>query len=81
MRTHQLKSWPRYFRDIVSGKKKFEVRLDDRHYAVGDVLILREWDPAKKVHTGRMYPVRVTYLHDLKVLGRPDLVAMGVGPV
>jgi hypothetical protein len=47
MRTHILKVWPSYFADLESGRKRFEVRSTrDRDFAVGDVLVLREWDPA-----------------------------------
>lgn len=41
---HSLKAWPASFRDVRSGKKKFEVRIFDRDYAVGDTLRLREFD-------------------------------------
>lgn len=31
---------------MKDGRKRFEYRLDDRGFEVGDVLVLREWDPA-----------------------------------
>lgn len=37
---HKLKCVQPYFNDIVNGKKKFEVRKDDRGYKVGDRLDL-----------------------------------------
>lgn len=45
-REHRLKTWPEFYAAIERGEKTFEVRLDDRGYAVGDVLTLREYDPA-----------------------------------
>lgn len=45
MTTHDIKVHPQYFNAIADGSKPFEVRKDDRGYAVGDVLRLREWDP------------------------------------
>ena len=45
MATHDLKTWPEYFADVAAGVKRVEIRLDDRGYAVGDVLHLREWTP------------------------------------
>lgn len=48
MTTHDLKVHPPYFAALADGTKTFEARKDDRDplYAVGDVLRLREWDPA-----------------------------------
>ena len=36
------------FAAIKDGRKRFEWRRDDRGYEVGDVLLLREWDPVTK---------------------------------
>lgn len=46
MATHILKTWPNAFDAVASGVKRFEWRLDDRGFDVGDVLILRKWNPA-----------------------------------
>jgi site-specific DNA-cytosine methylase len=46
-RTHELKTWPSYFEAILRGEKRHECRLNDRDFAVGDVLVLREWDPSR----------------------------------
>jgi len=64
MRTHELKTWPEFFREVVEGRKPFEVREDDRGYAVGDRLVLIEWDPAEPSpfeKTGRKVEKIVTY--------------------
>lgn len=58
---HKLKIHPSYYEDVVSGKKTFEVRLNDRNYAIGDILRLREWLP-KEGYTGRAKSVRVCYI-------------------
>ncbi|HQR18034.1 MAG TPA: ASCH/PUA domain-containing protein [Gemmatimonadales bacterium] len=66
--THDLKTWPVYFAAILDGSKTFEARKDDRNYAVGDTLRLREWDPPALAHgwtgeyTGREVIKRVTYI-------------------
>ena len=39
-RTHELKIDECYFRNVFSGRKRFEIRYDDRDYQVGDWLIL-----------------------------------------
>lgn len=44
---HELKTHPAYFERLFDGSKTFELRRDDRGYQPGDVLILREYDPAK----------------------------------
>lgn len=58
----EKKIWPEYFEAVLSGKKKFEVRLSDFGCQVGDTLILREWDPETKKYTGRKLEKPVSYL-------------------
>ena len=43
MTEHRLKVNPDHFAAILDGTKTFEVRRDDRNFAVGDILWLREW--------------------------------------
>jgi Domain of unknown function (DUF3850) len=62
-RTHSLKTWPGPFAAIVNGSKTHEIRVDDRGYMVGDVLHLREYDPAGVGRwTGEECWVDVTYV-------------------
>ncbi|OHA04080.1 MAG: hypothetical protein A3J58_02480 [Candidatus Sungbacteria bacterium RIFCSPHIGHO2_02_FULL_52_23] len=56
------KVWPEYFKEILAGKKKFELRLADFDVSEGDTLILEEWDPDKKAYTGRKSEVIATYI-------------------
>ena len=44
MKTHELKLDIKYFDDVKSGKKKFEIRKNDRDFVVGDILDLKAWD-------------------------------------
>lgn len=66
MQTHDLKTWPSFFADIMSGAKTFELRRDDRGFAVGDILHLREWDPKTEHYSGQSTYVKVAHLlhHD-----------------
>lgn len=59
---HYLKIWPEFFAATLSGEKPFELRRDDRSFAVGDILHLREWDPATENYTDRETIRFVTYL-------------------
>lgn len=59
---HSLKILPEYFDAIVSGKKTFEVRFNDRDYQVDDILLLQEWVDGQ--YTGRSQETKVTYLLD-----------------
>ncbi len=67
---HELKTWPVYFEAMRSGKKRFELRRDDRGFKVGDTLVLREWQPGAEAYTGRTIEVQVIYtLKDAPGLG------------
>ena len=68
MSTIHKKVWPEFFEEIVSGKKKFELRLADFDVKEGDTLILEEWDEDKKEYTGRKIEVIATYI--LKTKGQ-----------
>lgn len=59
---HELKTWPQFYAAVLSGRKSFEVRKDDRGFQSGDVLLLREWDPVKTVYTGAACYRRVRYV-------------------
>lgn len=39
---HALKCESKYFQLVLRGKKKFEVRKNDRNYKVGDTIVLSE---------------------------------------
>jgi Domain of unknown function (DUF3850) len=62
MPTRELKSLPDQFPAMWTGRKRAEFRRDDRGYAVGNLLDLREWDPATTQHTGFRLTARVTHL-------------------
>ncbi len=57
---HDLKTLPEYYDAVDKGVKTYELRFDDRNYAVGDMLILREWQDGK--YTGRKLTAKITHI-------------------
>jgi len=66
MNFHMLKCAPEYFSAIIAGVKTCECRLNDRDFKLGDVLVLREYDPSTAYswnsdYTGRVAIVEVKH--------------------
>ncbi len=61
------KIWPEYFEEVASGKKNFEVRLNDFDISEGDTFVLEEWDPKTKSYTDRSIEKKVTYVRKFKI--------------
>ena len=61
-RVHTLKVWSRFFDPLCDKDKTFEIRRNDRGYAVGDVLHLCEYDPALESYSGYACYRVVTYV-------------------
>lgn len=59
--THFIKTERPYFNAIRSGKKKFELRKNDRDYQLNDTLMLSEVIDGQ--NTGRIYgPISIDYI-------------------
>lgn len=75
------KTWPEFFEKILSGEKRFEVRLADFDCKKGDVVVLEEWDPATQEYTGRRITKIVGYTlntNDLDFLCPQDIKVYGL---
>lgn len=62
MKEIKKKTWPKYFEEVLVGKKKFEVRLADFDIEEGDTLVLEEFDPKTKKYTGRVIKKKVGFI-------------------
>lgn len=62
MRIIHKKVWPLYYDAILSGKKKYELRLNDFAVEEGDILVLEEWDQKTQEYTGRKLEKKVAYI-------------------
>lgn len=81
-KVHELKTWPEPFQALVDGRKHHEVRVDNRGFAVGDHLLLREWNPVDGAFTGRKEVRVVTYKSDGGHFGLPAMLCvLSVEPV
>ncbi len=77
---HEKKVWPEYFQKIVEGKKTFELRLADFDCNLGDILVLKEWNPQTNKYTGRVIEKEVTYVlktKDIKFWPKKDVEKYG----
>ena len=58
---HYLKTVQPYFDDSKSGRKKFEVRKNDRKFKLYDEVILEEWDLEKQEYTGKRLDAKIIF--------------------
>jgi len=90
---HVLKCWPPAFRALLDGSKTCEYRRDDRGFAVGDTLVLKEFAPAFDDNnrptgggefSGRVQRRLVTHITRGPSFGVPDgfvVMSLAVGKV
>ncbi len=62
VRVHFLKCWPKYFSEVIAGRKPWEIRLNDRAYKAGDHVCLQEFDPEAKRYSGASALFRISYI-------------------
>lgn len=68
---HKLKILPSHFSAVKDGRKKFEVRKNDRFYKEGDEVLLEEFvpqsywdpeDPKSDEYSGEFLHRKITYI-------------------
>ncbi|EOA2996929.1 DUF3850 domain-containing protein [Yersinia enterocolitica] len=77
---HQLEILPEYYQAVIEGRKKAELRKNDRYYSIGDYLLLAEWDFKHDVYTGRKVIVEVTDI-TLCDFAAPNFVMLSFGGI
>ncbi|RSK37485.1 ASCH/PUA domain-containing protein [Hymenobacter metallilatus] len=60
--THELKVWPACFAAVENGTKPFDVRENDRYFQVGDMVLLREYEPESEQYSGRTTTRWISYV-------------------
>ena len=78
-RVHYLKTWPEFFQAVKKGKKKFEMRYNDRDYKVNDILCLQEYNPDIEAYTDSndIYAL-VTYTLEGKPFVPEEYICMSI---
>ena len=62
--THNLKIKEEYYTAVLEGKKRFEIRKNDRGFQIGDIVSLNEVVGDQCEYTGRSLTVRIIYITD-----------------
>lgn len=75
---HELKIYTEFFNDVLSGRKTFEIRKNDRPFQVGDLLALNEFDG--QYYTGNSCLVFVDYIMNNPDYIKKDMVVMSIKP-
>jgi hypothetical protein len=78
MKTHELKIWPVFFQAVIDGTKTFEVRNNNKHFKIGDILNLREYDFDAKNYTGRECEKKIVYILDDNSFQSKNMVVLGL---
>lgn len=78
---HSLKILPAYFQAVVDGRKTFEIRDNsDRGFQAGDLVELKEWDPALGgSYTNFVHTCEITYVTGYEQ--KPGWVVFGMRDV
>jgi len=60
------KTWPEYFEKLLSGEKKYDLRIADFEVSPGDTIIFEEYDPVTNSYSGRKLQKRITFVGKTK---------------
>lgn len=74
-KSHDLKIHPRYYREVLSGEKTFEIRKNDRDFKPGDDIVLKEFADGEFTHAKPLYG-RIGYVTDYEQ--KPGFVVFSI---
>lgn len=77
---HAVKQLSWHFDDVQQGKKTFEVRKNDRPYAVGDLLALNEYNAEEQRYTGRSMLCYIDYILNDVEYCKEGYIVMSIKP-
>ena len=80
---HSVKCIAKYFEDVISGRKCFESRRNDRDYKVGDFIALNEVqldEDGIQCPTGKCTLCLITYVLDDPEYVKEGYVILGLRP-
>lgn len=69
-----------FFNDVITGKKRAELRKNDRDFKEGDILNLSEYDPIKNCYTGKGVTVVITHIQSIRDLDFNFKTIIGLNP-
>jgi len=81
MTEHKLKTWPEPFEALYTGKKKYEIRKNDRNFKPGDILLLRHYNPTSQKYGDLWIRAKITHMEQGKWGLPPDLCVMSIAPL
>lgn len=59
---HRVKSWMHLFQPVAAGRKFHDIRIMDRGFQVGDIIVLCEFNRRTGEFTGRELACEITYI-------------------
>lgn len=59
---HEMKSWPWFFQAFMDGNKLHDLRQKDRDFQIGDVVVLKEYDPRTGKYSGSELAMEISYM-------------------
>lgn len=72
---HELKIAPKYYSEIISRVKTFEIRKNDRDFKVGDEVKLKEWADGDFTHAKPLWGI-IIYITDYEQ--KEGFVVLGI---
>ena len=72
MIVHKLLIQDKYFKDVKSGLKKFEIRRNNRQYCIGDILAL------ENIKTKEIIRKEIEYITDASIYDLTNILILGI---